>query len=168
VRIAGYIVLILLCAVVEATAPRVFWLDAARPLLIVALVLHFALRLNTIEGALLALGAGFVEDATAGYPTGLASFTCVAIFVGARLALAGLRADGRLFEAMLAFVLAAAYHVVTTALGRLFGPPVAPLADLPWMGPVLWSALATSLATPLVLWAAGRVERLEKRPAGML
>lgn len=165
-RVTGYIVLVLLAAVLEATLPRLLGLDTARPLLVVALVLHFALRLNTIEGALFALFAGFVEDATAGFPTGLASFSCVALFVGARLALAGLRAEGRAFEAFIAFAFAFSWHVVTTGLERVLGPSLAPLADTPWMRTALWSSLATAVATPVMMRAAQRVEALEKRPAG--
>lgn len=164
----AFLAFILLLAALDATLPRVVGLGPLQPLLLVPLVLAFALHLHTIEGAALSFAAGFALDAAGGWPTGLASFACVALFVGARLALSGLRADGRLFEASFAFGMAVAYHLLTLGLNRWLGPPGPPLEELPWVGTMLWSSLATALVSPLLLAAARRLERLGPRPAGML
>jgi rod shape-determining protein MreD len=164
----SFVALILFLAAAQATLPRLVALGALQPLLLVPVVLAFALRLQTVEGAALAFAAGFALDATGGWPTGLASFACVALFVGSRIALAGLRADGRLFEAAFAFAMTAAYHLVTLGLTRLFGPPMPPLEELPWLETLLWSSLATAVVSPPLLAVARRIERFGPRPAGII
>jgi cell shape-determining protein MreD len=168
VRTLAYIALLFAAAVVESTLPRMAGLTLMRPLLVVALVLHFALRLNTIEGAVLSFVGGFLMDATAGYPTGFGTFAAVATFVGVRVGLTGLRADGALFESGFAFVLVLLWHTLTIVVQRQLGPEQAPLADVPWLAMSGWSALATAMAMPLVTRVARRVDKLEKRPAGWL
>lgn len=167
-RYAGFILFVLLLGAVEAALPQALRLDYVRPQLLVVLVFFFALRLNTIEGALLSLFCGFVQDAAGGYATGLAAFAQVSLFVGARLTLAALRAEGRAFETVFVFLLAAAFHLVTGATSRLFGPVQAPLASTPWLSVLLGSALASAAVSPLILPAVAHIERLGARRAEML
>lgn len=167
-RYLAFIGFILLLAAVESTVPQVLHLELARPLLLVPLVLYFALKLNTIEGALLTAAAGFAVDATAGYPSGLATFALMAIFVGSRLILVGFGAEGRLFEALFTAGLAGAYHGVTWAVSRLLGPEMTSAGEGPWASTVVWTALATALATPLVMAGARRIDRIDARSAESL
>lgn len=167
-RTLAYIGLLFLAAVLESSLPRVLGLSLMRPMLVIVLVLHFALRLNTTEGALLALVGGFLQDAASGLPTGLAAFAAVALFVAVRVGFSGLRADGVVFESVFAFLLVLAWHALTIVIERQLGPDMAPIEDVPWLRIAAWSALATALVTPLVMKAARRVELLEKRPAGWL
>jgi cell shape-determining protein MreD len=125
-------------------------------------VVHVALSLNTVEGGVLALLVGLVQDATTGHATGLSAFACVALFVALRLALSGLRADGRFFEALLAVGAVGFWHLMTTFARVLLGGGGVMLAT-PWLGPVAWSSLATVLASPFVLRLLSQVERLPKR-----
>lgn len=156
-----FIVLILLLGAMESTLPQIFHLDYARPLLMVPLVLYFALTLHTLEGAGLSLAAGFVQDAVGGWPSGLCAFSLVSLFVLSRMVLVGIRAESRLFETVFVFLLAIGHHLITLGLIRSFGPPAVPLQETPWMAVILWSALATAVASPLVLgssrWLHGRL-----------
>lgn len=165
-RLLLFTFLIFVFGAVESTLPVIFHLDHARPLLLVPLVLYFALTFQTVEGAVLALIAGFVQDATGGWPTGLCSFTLVALFVMTRMVLVGLRAESRLFETTFVFLLAVGHHLVTLLLTRTFGPPSTPLVETPWMSAMLWSAAATALVSPLVLAAARRIGSRLEAPSG--
>lgn len=167
-RTFAYIALLLAAAVVEATLPRLVGLGLMRPMLVIVVVLHFAWRLNTVEGAMLSLVGGFFVDAMAGYPTGLATFAAVATFVGVRVAFSGLKADGALFEALFAAVLALLWGTLTLWVQRQLGPEMSPIEDMPWLVMGAWGAMATALVTPWMMNVARRVERLEKRPAGWL
>ncbi len=167
-KLAGYIVLVFLAAALESALPRLLFLDVARPLCVVVLVVHFARTLGTGEGAALSLFAGFVEDATAGFGTGLAAFACVVVFVVARVMFGGLKADGWLVETLFAGLAGLLWLATVTLVERLLGPPLSPFAAGTWLSMALWSSLATALASPLLLGAARRVERLEKRSAGAL
>lgn len=166
-RLLLFTLLILVLGAVESTLPVVFHLEQARPILLVPLVLYFALTLQTVEGAVLSLIAGFVQDATGGWPTGLCSFTLVALFVMTRMVLVGLRAESRLFETTFAFLLAVGHHLITLLLTRAFGPESTPLVETPWLSVMLWSAAATALASPAVLALARRMgSRLEASSGG--
>lgn len=164
----AFVALMLVLAALEGALPRVLPIGAFQPLLLVPLVLAFALRLQTGEGAALSAVAGFVLDATGGWPTGLATFSCVALFIGSRLALGALRADGTLFEAAFTFALAAAWHALSLGVVRWVGPAGAPMSELPFGRTLLASCLATALVSPLVLAAARRIDRIGARPPGAL
>jgi len=168
-RAAALLALIVLLGAVEAALPRVLGAGTARPLLAAAVVFFLSLRWSTIEGAELSLAAGFVHDVAGGGGPGPGAFIGVAAFVGARLALAGLHAEGRIFEAAFTFAVALLWNVLAAAASSLFGPARTPLADSPWLSAALWSAAATAAASPLVMAAARRVEALRReRPPGAL
>jgi cell shape-determining protein MreD len=165
-RYLAYVAFIFVLAPIEATLPRLPGLHDVRALLLVPLVLFFSLRLNTIEGVLLTALAGVVEEATIGYPPGLATFTLVALFVGGRLALATIRADGPIFEAFFAFILAGFHHAIIFGLRRAFEAPHALGRDA--MRLHLWSCVATAIATPFITRVARRIEKLEAKSSGLL
>lgn len=167
-RHLAFILLILGLAAAQTAFAQVLHLDVARPLFAVPLVLYFALRLNTIEGALLAAATGFATDIASGFVTGLATFTLVLLFVGTRIVLAGLRGEGLVFDMLFAGVLTGAYHVTTLLLGRMFGPPMPPFEARPWVAAALWGALATALATPVVVGLARRIDRIGSRSNEMM
>ncbi len=165
-RYLAYLLMALFLAAVESSLPLVLRLDDGRPMLVLLLVIHVALRLNTVEGALLSISAGFIQDVTSGFPSGLSAFACVALFVAMRMALSGLRADGRLFEALLAFSGVFFWHTVTTAAKMMVAPSTSSFLAAPWLVPVFWSALATALVSPLVMKLVRQVERIAGRSGG--
>ena len=165
-RYLAYVAFILVLAPLEATLPRLPLLHDVRPLLLVSLVLFFSLRLNTVEGLLLSALAGAVGEATIGFPPGLVSFTLVALFVAARVALAAVRADGPVFEAILAFIMGAGFHAIIFGLRRAFEGPTQ--LGNEWLSLHLWACVATALATPFVTSVARRIERLQVKSAGLL
>ena len=165
-RHAAWVALGLLLAVLEAELPKLPGLHTFHPLLHIPLILFFALRLNTIEGAVLSFVVGTFVGATVPYNLGLAEFMDVSIFVGARVLLAGIRADGAVFEAMFAFLLAAAFHLGTWWLRRLFGVPMSVLTGTPWVHEHFVACLSTAVATPFVFRIGRRIERIEAKPPG--
>ncbi len=171
-RVIAYLALILLLVPLEETIPALGWplIGGApvRPLLHVPLVLYFALRLHTIEGAPLAFATGCVVDFMAPYPFGLAAFTDVGLFVGAKVILAGIRTEGLVFESMAAAILAALFHGTTWGLRRVFGGAAAAVAGTPWMKEHVVACVATALCTPLVFRVARRIERLEAKVPGAI
>jgi rod shape-determining protein MreD len=167
-RYLGYLILVLVLVPLEATLPRLPWLHAVRPLLHIPLILFFALRLNTIEGALLSFLTGTLVDFTVPYPAGLAALSDVILFVLARVFLTAFRSEGVFFEALLAAVLTALFHLMTWGLRRFFGPTMASLAGTPWMRAHLVACVMTALLTPFIFRAARRIEQWDARPPGSL
>jgi hypothetical protein len=107
-----------------------------------------------------------VEEATIGYPPGLATFTLVALFVSGRVALAAIRGEGPLFEAFFAFILAGLFHVIMFGLRRTFEASNG--LGSGWWRTHLWSCVATAVATPLVTMVAKRIEKLQAKKPGLL
>jgi rod shape-determining protein MreD len=167
-RLAGYVALILVLVAVEATVPALPWLHTFRPLLHLPLVIFFALRLSTIEGALLSFLAGSIVDVTVPYGFGLAAFTDLAIFVLTRVTFGGIRADGWFVEAFFAFLLAAVFHAMTWGLRRLLGAPMTTIAGTPWLPAHVIACASTAVMAPFVFRAARRVELLKPKQPGML
>lgn len=165
-RYLAYVAFIVVLAPIEATLPRLPWLHEVRPLLLVSLVLFYSLRLNTIEGVLLSAIAGVLAEATIGYPPGLATFAMVALFVGARVALSTVRADGPIFEAILAFIMAAAFHSIVFGLRRWMESPLQLGRD--WLRLHLLACAATAVATPFIFKVAKRIEKLQAKSPGLL
>lgn len=163
-----FLVLIVLAAALEASVPRALLLVELRPMFIVPFVFYFALRLNTVEGALLSLVAGVAQEAASGLPAGRSAFALVLLFVATRLVLAGLRGDGRVFETLACGGFALAFHVLTLGLSRWFEPAWAPLSDQPWLSASLWGALATLIVAAPLLSLARRVDQIGARPSEIL
>jgi cell shape-determining protein MreD len=166
-RYVGFLLFILVLAPVESTLPRLPMMHGLRGLFLVPLVLFFALRLNTVEGLILSYVAGFVEDATVAYTSGLAAFTLVALFLGAKVALAAIRADGPLFEAFFAFMLAASFFAVTQGLRRALEPGLAPLGD-DWAMAYVVPCFVTAVIAPFITQVAKRIDRLQAKTPGAL
>lgn len=167
-RLSGYVALILLLVAVEATLPALPWLHSFRPLLHLPLVLFFALRLSTIEGALLSFLAGSIVDVTVPYGFGLAAFADLSIFVLTRVTFGGIRADGWIVEGFFAFCFAAVFHALTFGMRRLLGAPMSSLAGTPWLHAHLIACVSTAVMAPFVFRAARRVELLRPKQPGML
>lgn len=153
----------LLLAVLEATLPRVLLAEWARPSLLVPLIFFFSLRLNTLEGALLALLAGFAQEATGGYPQGRSAFVMVLLFVLARVVLSGVRVDGRAFSIAFCGALAAVCQLVTMLLASSFEGLQTPATQQPFLRAMAWNLAATMVAAAPVLSAARRVNGIGAR-----
>jgi hypothetical protein len=82
--------------------------------------------------------------------------------------LGGIGADGLVFEAVLAFVLAALFHLVTFGMRRVFGTPMNSLAGTGWKHVHLIACAATAATTPLIFRLCRRIERLELKAPGAL
>lgn len=150
-RYLAFIAIVFMAAAVEATLPRVLLLEWARPLLLIPLVFFFSLRLNTLEGALLSLLAGAAQDATGGFPPGRSAFTLMLLFVVARLVLASVRIEGRVFSVSFCGGLALGFHLVTWLLAATFEATQTPVMQQPWLAAAGWSAVATMVcAVPLL------------------
>jgi hypothetical protein len=131
-------------------------------------VIFFALRLSTIEGALLSFLAGSIVDFTVPYGFGLAAFTDLSIFVLTRITFGGIRADGVIVEGFFAFCLAAVFHAMTWGMRRLLGAPMTSIAGTPWLQAHVIACVATAFMAPFVFRAARRVELLRPKQPGML
>lgn len=167
-RYLGYLLLLLLLVPLEATLPRLPWLHSFRPLLHVPLLIFFALRLNTIEGAILSFITGTLVDFTTPYPAGLAAFTDVSLFVLARVVIGAIRTESIVFEASVAALLTALFHAMTWGLRSVFGATMTSLSGTSWFSGHLVACLATAMLTPLVFTVARRIERLDARSPGAI
>lgn len=162
-RYLAFIAIVLVAAAVEATLPRLLFVESARPLLLIPIVFFFSLRLNTLEGALLSLLAGAAQDAAGGFPPGRSAFTLLFLFVVARLVLASVRVEGRAFSVAFCGGLTLGFHLVTLFLAATFEGMRTPALQQPWMSAAAWSALATMVFAVPVLALARRANGLGVR-----
>lgn len=162
-RYLAFIAIVLVAAAVEATLPRVLFLEWMRPLLLIPLVFFFSLRLNTFEGALLSLLAGAAQDATGGFPPGRSAFTLLFLFVVARLVLASVRVEGRAFSVAFCGGLTLGFHLVTLALSAMFEGVRTSALQQPWLMAAGWSAVATMVCAVPLLSLARRANGLGVR-----
>lgn len=160
VRYVAFVLVVLVLATFEATLPRLLLLELARPILLVPLVFFFSLKLNTLEGALLSLLAGSCQEAVAGLPAGRSALTFVALFIGARIVLSGVRMEGKVFSMVFSGALALGYHLATLGLAYIFEVGHTAVLDRPWMSAALWSTFATVVCTLPVVALARRVNAL--------
>lgn len=162
-RYLAFIVFVLLAATVEATLPRLLYVEWARPLLLIPLIFFFSLRLNTLEGALLSLFAGAAQDALGGFPPARSTFTLLLLFVVARLVLASVRIEGRLFSVAFCGGLTLGFHLVTLFLAATFEGGTASVWQQPWATAAAWSVVATMVFASPVLALARRINELGVR-----
>ena len=78
------VLVILVCValgVIESVVPFLFHLTAARPDLLLIVVLYLALHDDVVEGAALSAAAGYLSDLTSATPAFLYTFLAVLTFV---------------------------------------------------------------------------------------
>ncbi len=155
----GLGLLVLLSVVGTALPLHPFVPDVVLPL---ALLLGVRPDVPLVRGAATAFALGFVLDAFSGNPLGLHTFVTEAVFLVARGAGLRLSLRGVASQVALTFVVALAAVGVAFALRVIFEPPPPFPVSAPWAlaRDVLAPAVATALASPLVLAAARRLEEL--------
>ena len=153
-RAALVVLVCLALAVIESVVPFLLHLRAARPDLLLIVVLYLALHDDVMEGAALSAVAGYFSDLTSATPAFLYTFLAVLTFVALRLGGAALKTEGGAQSAAVAFGASIAHSVVATLVFGFFTGAGVHLA----LAPLLWSALGTGLAAPLVFSVLRRLD----------
>jgi rod shape-determining protein MreD len=165
------VVLVLLVAaglsILESVIPHLLHLRAARPDLLLVVVLYLALRDDVVRGAALSAATGYLSDLTSATPAFLYTFLAVLTFVVVRTAGAALRTEGGIQSAVVAFGASLGHSLVATFVFALFTG-----AGLHFeAGPLLWSAFGTALAAPWVFAVLRRVDagflHADEAPGGL-
>lgn len=151
------ILVILVClalAVVESVIPFLFHLRAARPDLLLVVVLYLALHDDIMEGAALSAVAGYLTDLTSATPPFLYTFLAVLTFIVLRLGGSALKTEGGVQSAAVAFGASMIHSVIATLVfGGFTG------AGMHFeFGPLLWSATGTAIAAPIVFSILRRLD----------
>jgi hypothetical protein len=133
----------------------------------VSFLVFFALRLNTLEGALGAAAVGYFMDVLGGQPSGLAVFAAVLTFLVARLTAPFVEAKSALAFAAVCAPLDAFYNLTAWALCLVGTPPGQSRSAM--LRSVPLTAALTALAA-LLLWPALRrlLAAFEKPDTGLL
>src|SRR5437016_5431869 len=102
-RTALVLLVAIALTILESVIPHLLHLRAARPDLLLIVVLYLALRDDVIQGAALSAAAGYLSDLTSATPAFLYTFLAVLTFVVVRTAGAALRTEGGIQSAAVAF-----------------------------------------------------------------
>jgi rod shape-determining protein MreD len=141
-------------AILESVIPHLLHLRAARPDLLLIVVLYLALRDDVMQGAALSATAGYLSDLTSATPAFLYTFLAVLTFVVVRTAGAALRTEGGIQSAFVAFGASLGHSLLATIVFGLFTG-----AGLHFeISTLLWSAFGTALAAPAVFSILRRVD----------
>ena len=153
-RIALVVALCCVLAVAESVIPFLLHLRAARPDLLLVVVLYLALHDDVVQGAALSAAAGYCSDLTSATPAFLYTFLAVLTFVVLRIAGSGLKTEGGAQSAVVAFGASVVHSVIATAVFGFFtGAGVRFDA-----GTLVWSAFGTALAAPFVFFVLRRID----------
>jgi rod shape-determining protein MreD len=153
-RIALVIAMCAVLAVAESVIPFLLHLRAARPDLLLVLVLYLALHDDVIQGAALSAAAGYFSDLTSATPAFLYTFLAVLTFVVLRIAGSGLKTEGGAQSAVVAFGASLVHSLIATAVFGFFTGAGFHLDP----GSLLWSAFGTALAAPFVFFMLRRLD----------
>jgi rod shape-determining protein MreD len=154
-RVVLVVLAIVFFSVVESVFPFLFHLRAARADLLLSAVLYLALHDDVVQGAALSATAGYLADLTSATPACLYTFLSVLTFVVVRTAGSALKTEGGLQSAAIAFG-ASLIHSAIAAL--LLGFVVGGGYSFQ-ISPLLWSALGTALAAPVVFAILRRIDK---------
>jgi rod shape-determining protein MreD len=149
--------ILLVCAglaVVESVLPFIFHLRAARPDLLLVVVLYLALHDEVVQGAALAAAAGYLSDLNSATPASLYTFLAVLTFIVVRTAGAALRTEGGVQSALVAFGASMIHSLIATMVFGFFTGAGFHLET----ATLLWSAFGTAVAAPFVFSILGRVD----------
>jgi rod shape-determining protein MreD len=162
VRVVCAFLLALLLASVQAALLRFLGGGAVHVALALPIVVYLGLHAGNVDGAVGALGVGYVVDLMAGGPKGLMTFLAVALFLFSRLVGAALSVQGATGFAVLSAVGTFIYGFAALLVTRAVSPAEsAPGAGLLWR--VLVEAILTGALSPLVALAMRRVDGLFAR-----
>lgn len=153
-RIALIVLVCMALAVVESVAPFLLHLRVARPDLLLAVVLYLALHDDIVEGAALSAVAGYFSDLTSATPAFLYTFLAVLTFVVLRMGGSALKTEGGVQSAVVAFGASLLHALIATVV---FGFGTGSGIHL-GLAPLLWSALGTALAAPMVFSILRRLD----------
>ena len=153
---AGLVLLVAAAlAILESVIPHLLHLRAARPDLLLVVVLYLALRDDVVQGAALSAATGYLSDLTSATPAFLYTFLAVLTFVVVRTAGAALRTDGGIQSAAVAFGASLGHSLLATLVFGAFTGAGLHLET----GPLLWSAFGTAIAAPFVFAVLRRVDQ---------
>ena len=153
---AGLVLLVAAAlAILESVIPHLLHLRAARPDLLLVVVLYLALRDDVVQGAALSAATGYLSDLTSATPAFLYTFLAVLTFVVVRTAGVALRTDGGIQSAAVAFGASLGHSLLATLVFGAFTGDGLHLQT----GPLLWSAFGTAIAAPFVFAVLRRVDQ---------
>jgi rod shape-determining protein MreD len=153
-RVAVVVLVCVLCMIVESVVPFLARLEAARPDLLLSVVLYLALNDEIIQGSALSAVAGYFSDLTSATPPFLYTFLAVLTFVVLRIAGSALKTEGGIQSAAVAFGASLVHSLLATMLIGFFTGAGLHLQ----ISPLLWSAFGTALAAPLVFSVLRRLD----------
>jgi rod shape-determining protein MreD len=153
-RIALVVLLCMGLAVVESVTPYLLHLSSARPDLLLVVVLYLALHDEVMNGAALSAVAGYLTDLTSATPAFLYTFLAVLTFVVLRLGGSALKTEGGIQSAAVAFGGSLIHSVIATLVFGFFTGAGAHFT----VGPMVWSALGTAIAAPVVFFLLRRLD----------
>ncbi|TMA30059.1 MAG: rod shape-determining protein MreD [Deltaproteobacteria bacterium] len=151
------VLVILVCValgVIESVVPFLFHLTAARPDLLLIVVLYLALHDDVVEGAALSAAAGYLSDLTSATPAFLYTFLAVLTFVVVRLGGSALKTEGGVQSAAVAFGASLVHSLIATLVFGFFTGAGFHLE----IGSLLWSAIGTAIAAPIVFSILRRLD----------
>ena len=153
-RIALVVAVCVVLAMIESVIPFLLHLRAARPDLLLVVVLYLALHDDIMQGAALSAAAGYFSDLTSATPSFLYTFLAVLTFVVLRIAGSGLKTEGGAQSAVVAFGASLVHSLIATAVFGFFTGAGVHFES----ATLLWSAFGTALAAPFVFFVLRRVD----------
>jgi rod shape-determining protein MreD len=153
-RIALVVFVCMALAVVESVVPFLFHLRSARPDLLLVVVLYLSLHDEIIRGAALSAVAGYFSDLTSATPAFLYTFLAVLTFVVLRMGGSALKTEGGAQSVAVAFGASLVHSLIATVVFGFFTGAGFHLE----IAPLLWSALGTACAAPMVFYILRRLD----------
>ncbi len=146
-RVARHVLLLALALLVETTGLQAIEIAALRPDLVLLALLHIGLRAGPVEGTLLGLGIGFLQDAQAPADLGLNALIKTVVGFSAGYCRTGIAVDSLWVQLALTAVVVLVHDLCFYA-----GSSGIALADVPffWLRHSIGRALYTCLAGVLV------------------
>ncbi|MCA1829509.1 MAG: rod shape-determining protein MreD [Myxococcales bacterium] len=153
-RIALVILVCAALSVVESVVPFLLHLRTARADLLLIVILYLALHDDVIEGAALSAVAGYLSDLTSATPAFLYTFLGVLTFIVVRLGGSALKTEGGIQSAAVAFGASLIHSIIATLVFGFFTG-----AGMHFeFGPLIWSAVGTAIAAPIVFSILRRLD----------
>jgi rod shape-determining protein MreD len=157
-RVSLVLLVCLVATVVESVFPFLFGLRLARADLLLSVVLYLALNDELVMGAALSAAAGYLGEISSATPAGLYTFLAVVTWAVVRVSARGLRSDGGISSALVAFATSIVHSLMAAALFYVVMPKP---AELNWrIGIALPSAVMTAVAAPIVFGLLRRIDAL--------
>jgi rod shape-determining protein MreD len=153
-RVLLVVLVCLVLSVVESVVPFLAHLRAARPDLLLSVVIYIALNDEIVQGAALSAMAGYVSDLTSTTPPFLYTFLAVLTFLVLRIAGSALRTEGGVQSAAVAFGASLVHSLTATLVFGFFTGAGFHLQ----VSQLLWSALGTAIAAPFVFSILRRLD----------